>query len=69
VLRDVVRQRLEETTSIVGAMLESNIGAGRQDMPTDGSKPAYGVSITDPCLDWDTTERLLRYAHTKLAGV
>lgn len=68
VLRDIVRQRLDETNAIVGAMLESNIKGGRQDMPKDGAPLEYGVSITDPCLDWDTTERALRYAHTRLAG-
>jgi 3-deoxy-7-phosphoheptulonate synthase len=68
VLRDIIRQRLDETTAIVGAMLESNINAGRQDVPADGSPLNYGVSITDPCIDWETTERALRYAHARLSG-
>ena len=69
VLRSVVRQRREGQTAIVGFMLESNIGAGRQDIPTSASALAYGVSITDPCIDWKTTERILRSAYDSLEGV
>jgi 3-deoxy-7-phosphoheptulonate synthase len=39
-------------------MLESNLAAGRQDL-TPGQPLAYGVSITDGCIDWDATERVL----------
>jgi len=45
--------------SIVGVMLESNIGAGNQDICPTGEL-AYGVSITDACLGWDDTETILR---------
>ncbi|MES9993343.1 MAG: 3-deoxy-7-phosphoheptulonate synthase [Candidatus Thiodiazotropha sp.] len=45
-----------QASYILGAMLESNINAGRQDISSD---LAYGVSITDACIDWDTTEQLL----------
>jgi 3-deoxy-7-phosphoheptulonate synthase len=42
----------------MGLMLESNIGAGNQPL-TDHASLKYGVSITDPCIDWATTERCL----------
>ena len=63
VLESVVRQRVGGTTSIIGAMIESNIHGGRQDMPTNGAKLAYGVSITDACMDWDSTEAAFRTVH------
>ncbi len=66
VLRDVVQQRVEGNTSLIGVMLESNLKGGCQKVPADLSKLEYGVSITDPCLDWETTERILREAHDKL---
>jgi len=47
-------------------MLESNIEEGRQENTGDLSTMTYGVSITDPCISWDTTERLLRTAHEQL---
>ncbi|NLV40323.1 MAG: 3-deoxy-7-phosphoheptulonate synthase [Candidatus Hydrogenedentes bacterium] len=68
VLRDVVQQRLEGGTSLMGVMLESNLGGGSQKLAGDASQLAYGVSITDPCLDWDATEGILREAHAKLAA-
>ena len=51
----------------MGAMLESNLEAGNQSL--DGGRAAlkYGVSITDPCIDWPTTERHLRAAAANLA--
>ena len=68
VLRDVVQQRVEGNTSLIGVMLESNLKGGCQKIPADLSKLEYGVSITDPCLDWETTERILREAHDKLGA-
>jgi 3-deoxy-7-phosphoheptulonate synthase len=48
-------------TSITGVMIESNIHAGRQDVPPDGKDALkYGVSITDACIDWETTVTVLR---------
>lgn len=51
-------------------MIESNINAGRQDVPEEGPQALkYGVSITDACIDWETTigvlERLneVRFNH------
>lgn len=45
--------------AIMGVMLESNINAGNQPLLGERSKLKYGVSITDPCIDWPTTERCL----------
>ena len=67
VLRSVVRQRLEGQSALIGLMLESNIGYGRQSIPEDPADLEYGVSVTDPCLDWDASENSLRWAHARLA--
>ncbi len=67
VFRDCIHQIVEGNTSIVGLMLESNLVAGRQDIPEDRSKLQYGVSITDSCIDWDTTETLIRWGAEKIA--
>lgn len=56
IAREVADQRRSGNRDIVGLMLESFIESGRQDM---GPAARYGVSITDPCLGWDETERLL----------
>jgi 3-deoxy-7-phosphoheptulonate synthase len=59
VLRNIVAQRVSGTGSIVGAMLESNLVAGSQPFPRPVGSLVYGQSITDACLDWETTERLV----------
>jgi 3-deoxy-7-phosphoheptulonate synthase len=41
-------------------MLESNIHFGAQALGTGRAGLKYGVSITDGCLDWEATEKLLR---------
>ena len=66
VLDNVVTQILEGNQSIIGLMTESNIGAGNQKMTSDPSDLAYGISITDQCMDWETTEAALRDMHQKL---
>jgi 3-deoxy-7-phosphoheptulonate synthase len=50
-------------------MLESHLHAGNQSIPKDLSKLEYGISITDPCIDWETTEKLLLKLHQTLQGV
>jgi 3-deoxy-7-phosphoheptulonate synthase len=68
---EVVRQILEQlkagSTSIMGVMVESNLGAGSQSFPQPKDKLRYGVSITDACIDWATTEALAREIHAALA--
>lgn len=66
VFRDVMHQRLNGTKEIAGMMLESHLNGGAQKATDDPSKLKYGVSITDACVDWDTTESLLREAHAAL---
>jgi 3-deoxy-7-phosphoheptulonate synthase len=69
VLENLVNQILDGNQSIVAVMVESNLGAGNQKLLSDTSKMAYGVSVTDACIDWDTTDRCLREASGKLSTV
>jgi len=59
VLNALVAQVQGGSRAIMGVMLESNIGAGSQPLMPDRSRLKYGVSVTDPCIDWPTTERCL----------
>lgn len=68
VLKSVVEQRLEGNTRIMGAMMESNINEGKQSIPANLDELSYGVSVTDPCVNWETTDRVLRAAAAKLAS-
>jgi 3-deoxy-7-phosphoheptulonate synthase len=69
VFHDCVHQVVEGNTSIVGLMMESNIEAGCQPIPADLRQLRYGVSVTDPCVDWPTTEEALLRAREDLAPV
>ena len=69
VMNDLAHQIIEGNQSIVGVMLESNINAGNQPIPADLSRLKYGVSVTDACIDWSTTERLLRDTRARLKDV
>ncbi len=60
VAENCATQIVDGNNSIVALMLESHLGAGNQPIPADLSKLKYGVSVTDACIDWATTERLLR---------
>jgi 3-deoxy-7-phosphoheptulonate synthase len=66
VARDCVSQICEGNTSIIGLMIESNLHWGRQDIPKDTSLLKYGVSVTDACLDWQSTEELISEIHKQL---
>ena len=68
VVEDCLQQIDAGNQSIIGFMLESNLGWGNQAIPSDLSKLKYGVSVTDACIDWETTEKLLRHMHEKLQG-
>ena len=63
-----VNQILEGNQSIVGLMLESNLQAGSQSIPADRTQLRYGVSVTDGCIDWETTEKTLLGLHEKLSS-
>ena len=67
VLRALLGQIAAGNRSIMGAMIESNLEAGSQPFPQPRSALRYGVSITDACIDWPTTERLVREIHSALA--
>ena len=60
VIENVAHQILEGNTSIIGLMVESNLHAGKQDIPANLDDLKYGVSVTDGCIDWATTEASLR---------
>jgi len=60
VARDVAEQIAAGNRSVIGLMIESNIAAGNQPLQPDRKKLKYGVSVTDACIDWETTEELLR---------
>ena len=59
VFAEIIRQRAAGDVSIIGAMLESNLGAGAQKFPLENEPLRYGQSITDACIDWETTEELI----------
>ncbi|MHB0820503.1 3-deoxy-7-phosphoheptulonate synthase [Stutzerimonas stutzeri] len=63
VLQEVIAQRLAGDPSLRGVMLESHLFDGCQPL---GDALRYGVSITDGCLGWDATEKLLRGAAERL---
>ena len=66
--RSVLAQRAGGTRSLMGLMLESNLKEGSQPFPRPRAELLPGMSITDPCLGWEATERLLREAYTALAA-
>lgn len=66
---NVANQILEGNRSIIGLMLESHLKAGNQKIPADLSQLEYGVSVTDGCIDWETTEVALRKMADKLREI
>ncbi|MDR3482155.1 MAG: 3-deoxy-7-phosphoheptulonate synthase [Burkholderiaceae bacterium] len=66
VMTDVVNQVRLGNRSLVGVMIESNIVAGKQNIPADLSQLKYGCSVTDGCVDWETTETMIRDAAKSL---
>lgn len=66
VFEEIIRQRAAGNSGIVGAMLESNLIAGNQKFPQPLESLTYGQSITDQCIDWETTVSLLRSAADNL---
>jgi 3-deoxy-7-phosphoheptulonate synthase len=67
VWRSLMQQRSAGNQALIGAMLESNLVEGNQPFPKPAAALRYGVSITDACLGWDATERLLRHGYERLA--
>lgn len=61
VINDICEQLAAGEENITGVMIESNINEGRQDVPEAGPQALkYGVSITDACVNFDTTVLMLR---------
>jgi 3-deoxy-7-phosphoheptulonate synthase len=69
VMADVVNQVRFGNKSLVGVMVESNIAAGKQPIPEDLSQLKYGCSVTDACIGWETTEKMIRDAALALRKV
>jgi len=71
VFKEIVRQRVAGSEQLTGIMLESNLVAGNQSFPQPLADLTYGQSITDQCIDWETTESLVRQAAAdlKAAGI
>jgi len=68
VWKAVLRQRLHGNKAIIGMLVESNLEAGNQPLTADLSRLRYGVSVTDACVDWPATERMLRSAARQIRG-
>jgi 3-deoxy-7-phosphoheptulonate synthase len=66
VWRSVVTQRARGTRSLIGLMVESYLEEGAQPIPNNPAELRYGVSITDGCVSWETTERMLRWGCKEL---
>lgn len=69
VWNSVVEQRRGGNRVLVAMMVESHLQEGNQPLVADRSKLRYGVSITDACVGWETTERMLRHAHRALGDL
>jgi len=66
VFKEIVQQSLTDR-SVIGAMVESNLNYGNQSFPQPVEDLQYGVSITDGCISWETTEQMIREGYEKLA--
>ncbi|HLT05432.1 MAG TPA: 3-deoxy-7-phosphoheptulonate synthase [Pseudomonas sp.] len=69
VMDNVANQIVDGNNSIIGLMVESHLGWGSQSIPKDLGQLQYGVSITDACIDWDTTEKAVLSMRDKLKDV
>jgi len=69
VVENVANQIIEGNRSIIGLMIESNINAGNQPIPANLDELAYGVSVTDGCIDWETTRHCLVAMREKIKDV
>ena len=66
VFENIIQQIVDGNSSIVGMMLESNLYAGSQAITGNREDLKYGVSVTDKCINWEETERIILAAHAKL---
>ncbi|MFO6422817.1 3-deoxy-7-phosphoheptulonate synthase [Motilimonas sp. KMU-193] len=63
---NVIGQIQAGNRSIIGVMIESHLNAGNQSAELPRDQMQYGVSVTDACIDWDTTATLLKKTHDSL---
>jgi 3-deoxy-7-phosphoheptulonate synthase len=68
VLDNIAHQIKDGNRSICGVMIESNINEGTQSIPDDLSQLKYGVSVTDACISWESTEKSLKKMADTLSG-
>ncbi len=68
VMRSIIDQHIAGNDALIGLMMESNLFEGNQKFSGDLNSLKYGVSITDECISWETTERLLLTAAEKLTS-
>ncbi|MCU0492231.1 MAG: 3-deoxy-7-phosphoheptulonate synthase [Chloroflexaceae bacterium] len=66
VWQQVLREHVASNNAVVGLMVESNLHEGKQNLGSDLSALRYGVSVTDGCVGWETTERMLAFAYEAL---
>ena len=67
VIKDLINQVVSGNPHIAGFMYESYLQDGNQPIPKDLSELLPGISVTDACDGWETTERVLREAHARLS--
>lgn len=63
----IIEQIQNGNNSIIGVMIESNLFEGNQSSELAKEQLKYGVSVTDACIDWPTTETLLRKMSSEMA--
>ncbi len=69
VMENVANQIIDGNRSIMGLMIESNLGWGNQSIPKNLEELKYGISVTDACIDWNTTEKAILKMHEMLKNV
>ncbi|AWS52774.1 MULTISPECIES: 3-deoxy-7-phosphoheptulonate synthase [Providencia] len=69
VVDSIIEQIINGNESITGIMLESHINEGNQTSEQARDSMKYGVSVTDACINWQTTETVLRKLHQALLPV
>ncbi|MBN3218571.1 3-deoxy-7-phosphoheptulonate synthase [Pectobacterium polaris] len=68
VVESAIEQIKAGNRSIIGLMLESHLNEGSQSSEQPRSDMRYGVSVTDACISWESTETLLRSVHQDLSA-